>query len=218
VNLGLRPSSLFGEEFLSAPIHSPPLWLPNRSFNWYQSRLWIFVIVTSLRSKNAFVPKLNHLRNRLDTTPAPPMFPPQTNNFQKPIKFKSVLENEFFRKKGEKPREEKPEPKGNPKPKPKPKPFHCEHCGRDGHVAEFCFRRKREERLARELANKDRYRPSRGVPEPRLLSRGEGMVHTIYPRESREFVPRGEPPHREGGRCVGFGRGEFAGHSFARGQ
>jgi hypothetical protein len=26
--------------------------------------------------KNAFVPKPNHLRNRLDTTPAPPVFPP----------------------------------------------------------------------------------------------------------------------------------------------
>jgi hypothetical protein len=44
------------------------------------------------------------------------------------------------------------------------------------------------------------------------------MVRTIYPRERREFVPRDEPPHREGGRCVGFGRGEFAGHSFAHGQ
>jgi hypothetical protein len=32
------------------------------------------------------------------------------------------------------------------------------------------------------------------------------------------FVPRGEPPHREGDRRVGFGCGEFAGHSFARGQ
>jgi hypothetical protein len=31
--------------------------------------------------KNAFVPKPNHLRNRLDTTPAPPVFPPQTENF-----------------------------------------------------------------------------------------------------------------------------------------
>jgi hypothetical protein len=61
------------------------------------------------------------------------------------------LGNEFFGKKGEKPSEEKPEPKENPKPKPKPKPFHCEHCGRDGHLAKFCFRRKREERLAREL-------------------------------------------------------------------
>jgi hypothetical protein len=72
--------------------------------------------------------------------------------------------------------------------------------------------------LARELANKDRYRPSRGVPEPRLVTRGEGMVRTIYPRERREFVPRGVPPHREGGRHVGFGCGEFAERSFARGQ
>jgi hypothetical protein len=72
--------------------------------------------------------------------------------------------------------------------------------------------------LARELANKDRYRPSRGVPEPRLVPRGEGVVRTIYPRERCEVVPRGEPPHREGGRRVGFGRGEFAGRSFARGQ
>jgi hypothetical protein len=35
-------------------------------------------------------------------------------------------------------------------------------------------------RLARELANKDRYHPSRDVPEPRLVPRGEGMVRTIY--------------------------------------
>jgi hypothetical protein len=139
--------------------------------------------------KNAFVPKLNHFRNRLDTTPAPPVFPPQTDNFQKPIKFKSDLGNEFFGKKGEKSSEEKPEPKENPKPKPKP--FHCEYCGRDEHLAEFCFRRKREERLAIELANKDRYRPSRGVPEPRLVPRGKGMVRNIYPQERREFVPRG---------------------------
>jgi hypothetical protein len=151
------------------------------------------------------------------------VFPPQTDNFQKAIKFKSDLGNEFFGKKGEKPSEEKlsegkPEPKENPKPKPKLKPFHCEHCGSDEHLAEFCFRRRHEERLARELANKDRYRPSHGAPKPRLVPRGEGMVRTIYPRERREFVPRGEPPHREGGRRVGFGRGEFAGHSFACGQ
>jgi hypothetical protein len=81
------------------------------------------------------------------------MFPPQTDNFQKPIKLKSDLENEFFGKKGEKLSKEKPEPKESPKPKPKPKPFHCEHCGRDGHLVEFFFRRKREENLARQLAN-----------------------------------------------------------------
>jgi hypothetical protein len=150
------------------------------------------------------------------------VFPPQTNNLQEPIKFKSVLGNEFFGKKGEKPSEEKtgeekPEPKENPKPKPKPKPFHCEHCGRDGHLAEF-FSRKKRERLARELANKDRYCPSHGVPEPRLVPIGEEMVRTIYPHGRRDYVPRGEPTHREGGRCVGFRRGEFAGRSFARGQ
>jgi hypothetical protein len=76
------------------------------------------------------------------------VFPAQTDNFQKPIKFNSDLGNELFGKKGEKPSEEKPEPKENPKPKPKLKPFHYEHCGRDGHLTEFCFRRKREERLA----------------------------------------------------------------------
>jgi hypothetical protein len=168
--------------------------------------------------KNAYAPKTNPLRNRLDTTPAPPVFPPQSDNFQKPIKFKSDLGNEFFEKKGEKLSEEKPQPRENPKPKPKSIPFHCDHCGKDGHLAEFCFRRKCEERLTREMANKDRYRPSRGVPEPRLVPRGEGVVRTIYPRERREFVPRGEPPHREGGRRVGFGHGEFAGCSFARGQ
>jgi hypothetical protein len=58
--------------------------------------------------KYAFVPKPNHLRNRLDTTPVPPVFPPQTDNFQKPIKFMSDLGNEFVGKKGEKPSEEKP--------------------------------------------------------------------------------------------------------------
>jgi hypothetical protein len=72
--------------------------------------------------------------------------------------------------------------------------------------------------LARELANKDMYHPSHGVPEPRLVPRGEGIVCTIYPHERHEFVTRGEPPHKEGGRRVGFGRGEFAGRSFARGQ
>jgi hypothetical protein len=164
--------------------------------------------------KNAFVPKPNHLRNRLDTTPAPPVFPPQTDNFQKPIKFKSDSGNEFFGKMGEKPSEEKPQSQENPKPKL----FYCEHCGRDGHLVEFCFRREREERLARELANKDRYHPSRGVPEPRSVLRGEGMVRTIHPRGRRDFVLRGEPPHKEGGRRLGFRHGEFAIRSFARGQ
>jgi hypothetical protein len=47
---------------------------------------------------NDFPPKPNHLRNRQDTTPAPPMFPPQTNDFQKPMKFVSTSGKVFFGK------------------------------------------------------------------------------------------------------------------------
>jgi hypothetical protein len=49
--------------------------------------------------KNDFPPKPNHLRNRLDTTLAPPVFPPQTNDFEKPIKFLSTSGKVFFGKK-----------------------------------------------------------------------------------------------------------------------
>ena len=31
--------------------------------------------------KNQFAPKPNHLLNKLDTVPDPPVFPPKTNNF-----------------------------------------------------------------------------------------------------------------------------------------
>jgi hypothetical protein len=51
--------------------------------------------------KNACVTKPNPLRNKLDTTPDPPIFPQPTNDFQKPIKFKSTLVNVFFGKEGE---------------------------------------------------------------------------------------------------------------------
>jgi hypothetical protein len=88
----------------------------------------------------------------------------------------------------------------------------------NGYLAEFCFRRKPEERFAREMANKDRYLPSRGVPGPRMVPRDEGLVYTVQRQGRQEFVPRGVPPQRDGGRHVGFGRGEFAGHSFTRGQ
>jgi hypothetical protein len=53
----------------------------------------------------------------------------------------------------EKPSEEKPveqpsgeRPSEQPQPKLKPKlvRFHCDYCGRDGHKAEFCFKRKHE--------------------------------------------------------------------------
>jgi hypothetical protein len=74
-----------------------------------------------IHHKNAFVPKSNYLRNRLDTTPAPPVFPPQTIDFQKPIKFMSTLGEVFFGKESEKASVEKPvEKPSEEKPVEKP--------------------------------------------------------------------------------------------------
>jgi hypothetical protein len=148
--------------------------------------------------KTAFVPKPNHLRNRLDTTPAPPVFPPQTNDFQKRIKFMSILGKLFLGKESEKASEEKPvekpseekpvekpsgeKPSEQPQPKPKPKlvRFHCDYCGRDGHKGEFCFKRRREERMVKEWANKDKYHPSNGVLELRVqMPRAKVSVRTV---------------------------------------
>jgi hypothetical protein len=68
--------------------------------------------------KNSYVPKPNPLRNKLDTTPDPPIFPQPTDDFQKTIKFKSTLGNVFFGKESEKPGEEKPvEKSSGEKPK-----------------------------------------------------------------------------------------------------
>jgi hypothetical protein len=45
-------SHLLREEFLSAPIHSPLSGLPNRSFNWYQSRFGSLLTLPSPRSQD----------------------------------------------------------------------------------------------------------------------------------------------------------------------
>jgi hypothetical protein len=58
--------------------------------------------------------------------------------------------------------------------------FHCGYCGRDGHKDEFFFKRKREERMAKELANKDKYHPSTGVLEPHVqMPRAKASVRTV---------------------------------------
>jgi hypothetical protein len=139
--------------------------------------------------KNDFPPKLNHLRNRLDTTLAPPVFPTPTNDLQKPIKFVSTSGKVFFGKVSEKASEGKPvkelsgeKPSEQPQSRPKPElvRFHCGYCGKEGHKDEFCFKRKREERMAKEWANKDRYNPSHGVPKPRMpLPRGKAIVRSV---------------------------------------
>jgi hypothetical protein len=98
------------------------------------------------------------------------------------VKFVSTKESDVGEKKGEKLSGKKPSEQPHPKPKPKPQPmkFHCGYCGRDGHKDEFCFKRKREERMAKEWANKDRYNPSYGITEPRMpLPKGKAVVRSV---------------------------------------
>jgi hypothetical protein len=60
---------------------------------------------------------------------------------------------------------------------------------------EFCFKRKREERMAKEWANKDRYNPSHCVPEPRMpLSMGD-----VSSRSRGGSLERAVRPARRGG-------------------
>jgi hypothetical protein len=151
--------------------------------------------------KNDFPPKPNHLWNRLETTPAPPVFPIPTNDLQEPIKFVSTSRKVFFGKESEKASEEKPveklsgeKPSEQPQSKPKPKlvRFHCDYCGKEGHKDEFCFKRKREERMAKEWANKDRYNPSHGVPKPPMpLPRGKAVVRSNLSRGDASSRSRG---------------------------
>jgi outer membrane biosynthesis protein TonB len=139
--------------------------------------------------KNTFAPKPNPLRNKLNTNPDPPIVPHSTDDFEKPIKFKSTLGNVFFGKERERPSEGKPiekpngeKPSEQPQPKPKPElvQFHCDYCGRDGHKGEFFFKRKREEKMAKEWANKDKYHPSNGVLEPRVqMPRAKAIVRSV---------------------------------------
>jgi hypothetical protein len=67
--------------------------------------------------------------------------------------------------------------------------FHCGYCRRDGHKDEFCFKRKREERIAKEWANKDKYHPPNGVLEPRVqMPRPKASVRTVVAWEECKVV------------------------------
>jgi hypothetical protein len=51
---------------------------------------------------------------------------------------------------------------------------------KDGHKREFCYKRKREARMAKEWANKDMYHPSHSVPETCMrLPKGKGFVRKV---------------------------------------
>jgi hypothetical protein len=89
----------------------------------------------------------------------PPQPTPEDKFASKPSQPREKLSEKANEKPSEKPSgkpSEKPCKEPHPKPKPRPIRFHCEFCGKDGHKREFCYKGKREARMAKEWANKDR--------------------------------------------------------------
>jgi hypothetical protein len=130
--------------------------------------------------------------------------------------FESDLGNVFVGKKSEKPSEDKPSEQLQPKPKTKLIRFYYDCCGRDGHKSEFCLKRKCEERMA-EWANKDRYRPSNGVPEPCMqMPKAKVIARTVSAWGDRKVVggvagraPPVRPVRGTGQTGAGLGRQRF---------
>jgi hypothetical protein len=80
--------------------------------------------------KQVWVPKPNHLRNTLDTLPNISSVPPLK---AQPPKNKTPPTNKIHLRERERERERESVR------------FQCEYCERDGHLAAFCLRRKRDE-------------------------------------------------------------------------
>jgi hypothetical protein len=106
----------------------------------------------------------------------PPQPTPKDKFASKPNQPREKPSEKAIEKPSEKP-SEKPCEEPHTKPKPRSIRFHCEFCGKDGHKREFCYKRKKEARMAKEWANKDRNNPSHGVLEPRMpLPKGKDFV------------------------------------------
>src|SRR5579859_81565 len=139
-------------------------------------------------SKQVWVPKPNHLRNPLDTLPSISEDP--LPRARAPPRVTSVPRREYQ------------------EPSRREVRYHCEYCQRDGHLAEFCFRRKRDERREFEWNNRDRYHSSQVgfdvPPTQRCFDRPRGVRPQVP--EPQFFRPPGGPGSRD--LRVG-GRGHF---------
>jgi hypothetical protein len=111
--------------------------------------------------KQVWLPKPNHLRNTLDTFPDISSDP-----------FLELLSH---------PKIKPPHKQNLPKREVR---YHCEYCERDGHLASFCFRRKRDERQVSESSRKDMNHPSHGV-HAQLVQRRPRRPRGVLPLAAR---------------------------------
>jgi hypothetical protein len=92
--------------------------------------------------------------------------------------------------------------------------YHFEYCERDGHLASFCFRRKRDEWRVSESSRKDMNCPSHGVhahPVQRRHARPRGVLplvarpQAVRPHGGRARRYAGRVPYGQGPCDKGFG-------------
>ena len=119
--------------------------------------------------KQVWIPKPNHLRNPLDTLPNIPSEPLPRRNPQPRVTHP-------------------PQPMYHQPPKHEVR-FQCEYCHRGGHLEEFCFRRKRDERRDLEMRNRYMYHASYDGYVPREERR---FVDHSMRRNVRRYEPRYE--------------------------
>jgi hypothetical protein len=73
--------------------------------------------------------------------------------------------------------------------------FHCDYCEREGHLAAFCFRRKRDEWRGPELSRGNMNRLSHGIHDPPIKR------HPVGPRGDLPFAARPEAVRPRCGRA-----------------
>jgi hypothetical protein len=76
--------------------------------------------------------------------------------------------------------------------------YHRDYCHRDGHLIEFCFRRKRDERREYELNNRNMYRPPHGVHVP-PVQRHNARTRGAIPQGARPQLVRPRGGRAQGG-------------------
>lgn len=183
--------------------------------------------------KPIWVEKPNHLKNKLDTLPDIAHEHPKPQRMSRPTVWipsgttSDAKNSPPFQSKSQPaseleaftfpvPQPKKPEPRVNPQPERVR--FHCEHCGRDGHLAEFYYRRKRAERWERQWRNQDLYHPVHGVHRPRQFPPSSGAKREQHRHEGeRREGARRDPRHGQygfGGHGRSIGPPRFGGPRF----
>jgi len=130
----------------------------------------------ALPPKQVGIPKPNHLQYPLDTLP---------NILKEPLpKHKPP------------PRVTHPPKQMYQQPPRRAVRYHCEYCHQEGHLAKFCYRRKRDERRELEIMNLDMYHAPYGGPIPREERRYEWRYEEPFARP-RGAMPRDARPRYE---------------------